>query len=98
MHLGTNDMWGHFIPTATKSVRNAGTASSSAWTATFSFANGQQVSQSWNAVVSQSGAAVTARNAAYNGSLAAGGSTTFGFLASWNNATNAVPAVQCTLG
>jgi hypothetical protein len=40
---------------------------------------------------------VTARNVTYNGVLAPGGSTSFGFLASWNNSSNAVPAVTCTL-
>jgi cellulase/cellobiase CelA1 len=78
-------------------VRNASAAASSAWTATFTFANGQQVSQAWSATVTQSGAVVTAHNMSYNGALPAGGSTTFGFLASWNNSTNAVPSVSCTL-
>ncbi|MEK8107149.1 cellulose binding domain-containing protein [Micromonospora sp. M12] len=32
----------------------------------------------WNATVSQSGSTVTARNASYNGSIPAGGSTEFG--------------------
>lgn len=77
-------------------VANASTAASTAWTATFAFANGQQVTQSWNTTLSQSGATVTAHNAAYNGSLAVGASTSFGFLATWNT-TNAVPAVTCTL-
>jgi lysophospholipase L1-like esterase len=79
------------------SVRNASTAASTAWTATVTFANGQQVSQSWNATHTQSGATVTARNAGYNGNLAPGASATFGFLASWNNVTNAAPAVSCVL-
>jgi cellulase/cellobiase CelA1 len=78
-------------------VRNGSAAASSAWTVTFTFANGQQVSQSWNTTLTQAGAVVTARNVSYNGGLAAGASTTFGFLASWNNTTNAVPAVSCTL-
>ncbi|MFC7479149.1 cellulose binding domain-containing protein [Luedemannella flava] len=78
-------------------VRNNGSAASAAWTATFTYANGQVVSQAWNATVTQSGAAVTARNLSYNGALAAGASATFGFLASWNNATNAVPTVSCVL-
>ena len=77
-------------------VRNGSSSASTAWTATFSFANGQQISQAWNATVTQSGAAVTARNAAWNGALAAGGTATFGFLAS-SNGTNAAPAVSCTL-
>ena len=41
----------------------------------------EQVSQSWNASVTQSGAAVTARNVGWNGALAPGASTAFGFLA-----------------
>ena len=78
-------------------VRNTGTTPGTAWTATFTFANGQLVTQSWNTVLTQSGAAVTARNASYNGGLAAGASTSFGFLANWNNSTNAMPVVACTL-
>jgi hypothetical protein len=44
--------------------------------------------------VTSSGAAVTARNVSYNGSLAAGGTASFGFLGS-RIGTNAVPAVAC---
>jgi hypothetical protein len=62
----------------------------SAWTLRFSFAAGQTVTQAWNATVTQSGSAVTATNASYNGSLATGGSTAFGFNGSWNS-TNPVP-------
>jgi cellulase/cellobiase CelA1 len=78
------------------SVRNASTTTRSAWTAAFSFAGGQQITQSWNATVSQSGAAVTARNVSWNGNLPAGGSATFGFIANWNG-TNTAPAVTCTV-
>ncbi|WP_433083528.1 cellulose binding domain-containing protein [Dactylosporangium sp. CA-052675] len=78
-------------------VTNTSTTASTGWTATFTYANGQVVSQAWNATVAQSGAAVTARNVTYNGGLAPGTSASFGFLASWNNATNAIPAVSCTL-
>jgi len=77
-------------------VTNSSTAASSAWTVTLTFADGQQVTQSWNTTLTQSGAVVTAHNAAYNGSLAPGANTSFGFLASWNG-TNAVPSISCTL-
>jgi len=76
-------------------VRNASSSTTTAWTATFSFANGQQITQSWSAIVTQSGAVVTARNMTYNGTLGPGGSATFGFLGSWSGA-NAVPVVTCT--
>jgi lysophospholipase L1-like esterase len=78
-------------------ITNTSATASSAWTTTFTFANGQQLSQAWNATPTQSGATVTARNVTYNGALAPGGTTSFGFLASWNNTTNAVPAVTCSL-
>jgi mannan endo-1,4-beta-mannosidase len=73
----------------------AGAAAIKGWTVTWTFANGQAVTQAWSATVTSSGSAVTARNMSYNGSLAAGGSTSFGFLASWNG-TNSVPAASCT--
>jgi hypothetical protein len=79
------------------SVRNDTTTPSRAWTATFTFGNGQRVSQSWSATVSQTGSAVTARNADWNGALAAGGSATFGFIASLAG-SNSAPAVSCTVG
>jgi lysophospholipase L1-like esterase len=78
-------------------VKNSSTTASSAWTANFTFANGQQVNQSWNTTLTQNGAVVTARNVSYNGGLAPGASTAFGFIATWNNNTNALPAVSCTL-
>jgi cellulase/cellobiase CelA1 len=76
-------------------VKNSGTTAASAWTATFSYADGQQVSQAWNATVTQSGSTVTAKNVAWNGGLAAGASATFGFLAT-SPGTNSVPAVTCS--
>jgi lysophospholipase L1-like esterase len=79
-------------------VTNSSTTASSAWTAGFTFANGQQINQSWNTTLTQNVATVAARNASYNGNLAAGGSTSFGFIATWNNTTNALPAVSCTFG
>ncbi|HKS99730.1 MAG TPA: cellulose binding domain-containing protein [Rugosimonospora sp.] len=78
------------------SVTNSSTTASAAWTASFTFANGQQVSQAWNATVTQNAATVTAHSMSYNGALAPGTATTFGFIASWTG-TNAVPAASCTL-
>lgn len=72
----------------------AGSAAISGWTVKWTFANGQTVSQAWNATVSNSGSAYTARNVDYNGRLGAGASTSFGFIGSWNG-TNATPAVTC---
>lgn len=77
-------------------VRNGTTVAKSAWTATFTFSNGQRITQAWNATVTQNAAAVTARNAAWNGNLAAGASASFGFTANWTGA-NTPPTVSCSV-
>jgi len=77
-------------------VRNGSAGPSSGWVAAFSFADGQRISQAWNATVIQNGAAVSARDAGWNGALAVGATATFGFVAS-SSGTNALPAVTCTL-
>ena len=73
----------------------AGTAPISGWTVTWTFANGQTVSQAWNATVTASGSAVTARNLSWNGALAAGANASFGFIGSWNG-SNSAPTLTCT--
>jgi chitin-binding protein len=72
----------------------AGSAAISGWTVSWTFGNGQAVSSSWGANITSSGANVTARNVDYNGSLGAGGSTTFGFVGS-QTGSNAVPTLSC---
>jgi len=75
----------------------AGTAAINGWRVTWTFANGQTVSQFWSTTLTQSGSGVTATNLSSNGALAAGTTTNFGFLGNWNNTTNAVPTnVACT--
>ncbi|GAA3212742.1 cellulase family glycosylhydrolase [Dactylosporangium siamense] len=74
----------------------AGSAAISGWTVGWTYTNGQTVNNAWSATVTSSGAAVTARNVNYNGSVGAGASTSFGFLGSWTT-TNGVPApLTCT--
>nr|WP_307813514.1 CotH kinase family protein [Micromonospora luteifusca] len=73
----------------------AGTAAISGWTVTWTYANGQSITQSWNATVTSQGSAVTARNVVYNGALGAGSSTTFGFLGS-STGTLSTPTLTCS--
>jgi mannan endo-1,4-beta-mannosidase len=73
----------------------AGGSAIRGWTVSLTFANGQRITQSWNATVTSNGATATARNVDYNGSLTAGASTTFGFLGSWSG-TNSAPTLACT--
>lgn len=76
-------------------VTNTGTVPRTGWTTGWDFAD-RRISQSWNATVTRTGSAVTAGNAAWNGSLAPGATTTFGFVASGNGSP--APAVSCTAG
>nr|WP_225851237.1 cellulose binding domain-containing protein [Streptomyces sp. HPF1205] len=71
----------------------AGSAAISGWTVKWTLAGGQTVTQVWNGTLTTSGSTATVTNASYNGSLAAGGSTTFGFLA---NGTPSTPTLTCT--
>jgi len=75
---------------ANVSVTNLGDPVTS-WTLTWSFPGGQQVSQSWGGVVTQSGTAVTAKNAPWNGILGTNGSATVGFIASRVGPGNPIP-------
>ncbi|HLL67434.1 MAG TPA: cellulase family glycosylhydrolase [Micromonosporaceae bacterium] len=75
----------------------AGGSAISGWTVTWTYANGQTVSSSWSAALTTSGSTVTARNVAYNGSIAAGASTSFGFIGAWNGSNGPVSAT-CTAG
>jgi cellulase/cellobiase CelA1 len=75
----------------------AGNSAISSWTVSWQFGNGQAITQSWNATVSSSGAAITAGNVSFNGALNPGTNAQFGFIATWNG-TNAVPALSCTAG
>jgi len=73
----------------------AGSAAITSWTVTWTWPSGQRFSSTWNATITGSGDAVTARNASYNGSLPAGGRVTWGFTASHTGA-NTAPTAACT--
>jgi chitin-binding protein len=63
-------------------ITNHGSAPINNWQLGFTFPGSQQVSQLWNGLHSQSGAAVTVTNESWNSLLPAGGGTVnFGFLA-----------------
>ncbi|BAL89262.1 putative glycosyl hydrolase [Actinoplanes missouriensis 431] len=88
-----NNSWpGGFQGTVTV---KAGAAPISGWTVSWTWPNAQRFTNSWNATVTTSGETVTARNAAYNGSLAAGASTSWGFTAT-SGSTNTPPTpINC---
>ncbi len=75
---------------ASVTITNTGTSPINGWTLTWTFANGQTITQLWNGSVTQSGSNVSVTNLSYNGTIAPGSNTNFGFNGSWNG-TNAAP-------
>jgi hypothetical protein len=76
-------------------VTDNGTAPLTRWTAGLMFGDtAETIASSWNATVTQSGRQVTAVNASYNGSVAAGGSTTFGMVV--NGSNQALSGLTCS--
>ena len=79
--ITVTDQWqGGF--TANVTVTNSGTVETSSWSVGWTWPNsGTTISTSWNTVVTQTGNSVTATNESYNGQIAPGQSTSFGFQA-----------------
>jgi endo-1,4-beta-xylanase len=78
-------------------VTNTGTATINAWTVTFTLPAGHSIIGSWNTTLSVSGQTVVARNSPNNGTVAPGGSTTFGFQVSRPNGnTQLASGYACT--
>ncbi|MET7984438.1 cellulose binding domain-containing protein [Streptomyces sp. NPDC005281] len=80
----TNQWQGGFQ--ADVSLANTGSTAWTGWTLGWSFADGQKITQLWNADYTQPGAAVSARNVGWNANVAAGSTVGFGFTGSWTGA------------
>lgn len=61
-------------------LSNTSTVPVNGWTLTWSLPGSQRITQSWNATVTQSGAAATAVDASWNAVIPAAGSVSFGFV------------------
>ncbi|MFI9804475.1 cellulose binding domain-containing protein [Streptomyces sp. NPDC052301] len=59
------------------------------WRLSWSFRDGQQVGQMWDATAHQNGSRVTATAADYDSTVAAHGTLSFGFIASWQGRNRA---------
>lgn len=87
---------------ASVTINNPGTSAINGWTLQWTFPNGQTITQLWNASYTQSGGNVTATNLSYNGTIAPGGTTNFGFNGSWsgsnpNPTAFTLNGVSCTV-
>ena len=87
----TQSQWsGGFVASVT--ISNGGTSGVNGWTLTFSFPGDQKITNSWNGVVTQSGANVSIGNESYNASIPAGSSTQLGFQGTWTSSDAAPTA------
>ncbi|MEN3612487.1 PHB depolymerase family esterase [Plantactinospora sp. ZYX-F-223] len=75
--------------TASVTVANTSTTAVNGWTVQWNWPGNQQVTNAWNATVSQSGAQVTARNVSYNAAIGVGVSVTFGVQGTYSGANQA---------
>jgi len=76
------NQWGSGF-TADVRITNSG-APLNGWTLTWTFTGNQRITNGWNSQISQSGQAVTARNAAWNANLPTNGTVSFGFQATYS--------------
>jgi cellulose 1,4-beta-cellobiosidase len=86
--------WGNGF-TANVTVTNTGSSATSSWKVTWTWAGNQQITNMWNANNQQSGQNETATNMSYNGTIAPGANTSFGFQGTYSG-TNAAPTLTCT--
>ncbi|UMP05583.1 glycoside hydrolase family 48 protein [Amycolatopsis sp. EV170708-02-1] len=77
---------------ATVSIRNEGGDAIPDWNLTWSFADGQRITQLWNGTYTQSGGAVSVRGADWQRGIGPGASVQFGFNAAKTGTANRVPA------
>ena len=78
-------------------VRNTGTAPTKSWTVAWTFSGGVSLSQTWGGDASASnGSQILVKNLSYNGALAGGATTTFGFIANGSGSSSTPTAVTCT--
>ncbi|GAA1028809.1 hypothetical protein GCM10009557_15170 [Virgisporangium ochraceum] len=82
------DSWGNGF-TAAVTVTNAGSTAINGWTLQWAWPGNQQVTNSWNATVTQSGNQVSARNATWNATINPGQNASFGFQATYSGSNTA---------
>mgnify|MGYP003423204595 FL=1 len=75
------------------SVTNNGSSTIGGWTVNWTLGSGQDVTQVWSGTLTKSGSNVSVKNVNWNGSVAAGASTAFGFI---GTGSSTVPTVTCT--
>ncbi|MEV0645777.1 cellulase family glycosylhydrolase [Phytomonospora sp. NPDC050363] len=86
------NQWGNGYVVQPVAVTNTGTAAVSGWRVTFTLPAGHTISGAWNATLSGTSGTITATNMGYNGGLAPGAGTAFGFQATRPNGNTQTPS------
>lgn len=76
-------------------VRNISSAALTGWVVRWTFPSGQTIGQVWNGTLTTSGSVVTVRDVGWNGRLAPGASTSFGFTGAWTGANPPPTDLSC---
>jgi glycosyl hydrolase family 12/cellulose binding protein with CBM2 domain len=76
-------------------VKNTGSASTNSWNLSWTYPGDQKINNLWNGTYTQSGASVSVTNAAYNGVIGAGSTTTVGLTATDSTTNTAPSSVAC---
>ena len=81
-------------------IKNTGTAAATGWQVVFALPSSAKLGSFWDANVSTAGGTSTATDRGYNGTLAAGASTTFGFIVAGSGAPTscAINGASCAGG
>ncbi|GCF10234.1 hypothetical protein KDI_37980 [Dictyobacter arantiisoli] len=83
VHYAITSQWaGGFGASVT--INNTGTTTINGWTLTWTFANGQTITQIWNGTPTQSGASVSVTDVSYNATISSGSNANFGFNGAWS--------------
>jgi cellulase/cellobiase CelA1 len=91
------DAWGTGL-VGTVTVRNSSTVPLTRWAVQVKLQPGLRVEQIWGAAGSPGTGVLDVTNLSWNATLAAGGSTTFGYLARFDSPSTVVPTLTCTAG
>jgi len=78
--------------TADVTVGNTSSSAINGWALGFTLPSGQAITSSWNAALTGSSGAVTARNVSWNGAIPANGITSFGFQGTYTGSFASPPA------
>jgi hypothetical protein len=81
---------------ANVTVKDTGNSPLNGWKLTWTFPGDEKITDLWNGVYTQSGAQVTVTNASYNGTVAAGATTSLGFNGSYSASDASPSSLSCT--